>query len=203
MSAADARLATLGDPAIIEVRRELGREIAALRAVQVPDFAALLARLDRLDASVAGLPVQGMPTDRARVQRSGPEAEPGAAAERVAAATRQLFSLRRVDPVKARPITSEAESLRRQHLQLLLLAARVAAMQRDEAAFTSALASAQSWLLENFVADSAPVEAAQQELRSLAEIRLDPPRPAGIGNAARLLQRLVRSAPASTAKPTR
>lgn len=203
MSAAEARLATLGDPAIIEVRRELAREIAALRAVQMPDYAALLARLDRLDASVASLPVQGMPADRARAQRSDPNAEPGGAAERVAAATRELFSLRRVDPGRARPITSEAESLRRQHLQLLLLAARVAAMQRDEVAYTSALASAQAWLLENFVADSAPVEAAQQELRSLAEIRLDPPRPAGVGNAARLLQRLVRSAPTPPAKPTR
>lgn len=204
MSAADARLATLGDPAIVEVRRELAREIAALRTVQPPDFASLLARLDRLDASVAGLPIQGVPADRTAVARAGTGAGPGSAAERIATATRELFSLRRVDPAKVRPLMREAESLRRQHLQLLLLSARVAAMQRDDAAYTSALASAQAWLLENFIADAEPVEAAQQELRSLAEIRLDPPRPAGIGNAALLLQRLARSAPTpSPAKPAR
>ncbi len=203
MSAADARLATLGDPAIVEVRRELAREIAALRAVQTPDFASVLARLDRLDASVAGLPVQGAPAERAKVQRSSEGSEPGGAGERIAAATRELFTLRRVDPDKARPITREAESLRRQHLQLLLLSARVAAMQRDDAAYASALASAQAWLLETFIADSAPVEAARQELRLLAEIRLDPPRPAGIGNAAQLLQRLARAAPPPAPKPTR
>jgi len=201
MSAADARLATLSDPAIVEVRRELVREIAALRAVQPPDFASVLARLDRLDASVASLPVQGTPANRARTERGSAGTEPRGGAERIAAATRELFSLRRIDPVDARPITREAESLRRQHLQLLLLSARVAAMQRDDAAYASALASAQAWLLENFIADSAPVEAARQELLLLAGIQLDPPRPAGIGNAAQLLQRLVRAAPKPASKP--
>jgi uroporphyrin-3 C-methyltransferase len=203
MNAADARLATLGDPAIVEVRRELAREIAALRAVQPPDFASVLARLDRLDASVAGLPVQGTPSNRARAERGSAGTEPRGGAERIAAATRELFSLRRIDPVDARPITREAESLRRQHLQLLLLSARVAAMQRDDAAYASALASAQAWLLENFIADSAPVEAARQELRSLAGIRLDPPRPAGIGNAAQLLQRLAHAAPRPASEPAK
>ena len=201
MSAADARLATLGDPAIVEVRRELAREIAALRAVQPPDFASVLARLDRLDASVAGLPVRGMPADRANVERGRAGTEPGGAAQRIATATRELFTLRRIDPVTARPVTRESESLRRQHLQLLLLSARVAAIQRDDAAYASALASAEAWLLESFIAESAPVEAARQELRSLAGIRLDPPRPAGIGNAARLLQRVARTAPVSAPAP--
>jgi uroporphyrin-3 C-methyltransferase len=201
MSAADARLATLGDPAIVEVRRELAREIAALRAVQSPDFTSLLARLDRLDASVADLPILGVPADRSNLARSKPDADAGGAAQRIAAASRDLFSLRRVDPVKVRPITREVESLRRQHLQLLLLSARVAAMQRDPTAYASALAGAEAWLLEYFIADSAAVEVAQQELRLLAEIQLDPPHPAGIGNAAKLLQRIARTPPTTEPAP--
>ena len=57
MESADARLATVADPAVAEVRAQLARELASLRAVNVPDLPAVLARLTALEVLTARLPV--------------------------------------------------------------------------------------------------------------------------------------------------
>ena len=69
MEAADARLASDTDPAMREVRAKLGTEIAALRSVQLPDVAQVLARIGRLEDAVASLPVVGMPVEDVRSTR--------------------------------------------------------------------------------------------------------------------------------------
>jgi uroporphyrin-3 C-methyltransferase len=72
METADARLASLNDPALREVRAKLGQEMNALRAVQLPDTADVLARLGQLEDAVPTLPVIGMPVSE--VKRNKPEA---------------------------------------------------------------------------------------------------------------------------------
>ena len=199
LESADARLATLDDPAVREVRAKLALELAALRAVPVPDIADVLGRIGRLEDEVPTLPVIGMPASQAR--RDRPEAEaPGVferAWRRVRQAMRDLVSLRRIEPATARLVTQEEESLRRQHLELLLFGARVAAMQPDGAAYAQSLRAADVWLQQYFDTSKPEVEAAAKELAALELTIIEPPLPA-VGEAGRLLQGVIRG---STSAP--
>jgi uroporphyrin-3 C-methyltransferase len=192
MEAADARLATVRDPAVEAVRAQLARELAALRAAPQPDLAAVYARLTALERAATSFAVLGVPIATARRVEPA-EAEPRSSLERawyrVRQASRDMLSLRRVDPDTARLVTLEEEALRRQHLELLLFAARVAVMQQDRAVYVDTLGAADSWLAQYFDAGSAEVAAARAELNELAGIDIDPEFPE-IGAAARLLGRV-------------
>jgi uroporphyrin-III C-methyltransferase len=193
MESADARLATVTDPAVSDVRRQLESELAALRAVPVPDLPAVLARITVLESQSATLPVLGVPVSSAR--RIAPVAPPSGpferALRRISQAIRDLVSLRRVDPADVRLVTGEEESLRRQHLDLLLFSARIAAMQQDSAAYVQSLRSADAWLGQFFDARAPSVAAARGEIAALGSLDIDPPHP-DVGAAAQLLQRVIR-----------
>jgi uroporphyrin-3 C-methyltransferase len=193
MESADARLATLNDPALREVRAKLALELAALRAVPVPDIADVLTRIGRLEDGVPALPVIGMPASQAR--RDKPEATAAGpferAWQRIRQALRDVVSLRRIEPATARLVTQEEESLRRQHLELLLFGARVAAMQPDGAAYAQSLRAADSWLQQYFDTSRPEVEAATGELAALELTIIEPALPA-VGEAGRLLQGVIR-----------
>jgi uroporphyrin-3 C-methyltransferase len=193
MTSADARLAAAEDPAVRDVREKLAAEIAALRAVQVVDLRDVLTRIGRLEDSVALLPVRGMPVSQGRREKAEPDAA-GAferAWRRVRQAMRDLVSLRRIEPAMARLVTPEEESLRRQHLELLLFAARVAAMRPDGAGYVQALGSAGAWIQQYFDSTKPEVADALTETAALAAIDIDPAMPP-VGAAARLLQDVIR-----------
>ena len=134
------------------MRRQIASELVTLRAVAVPDLPAVISRIGALEDRAATLPVLGVPVATAR--RSPPVELPGGmierALQRVAQAFHDLVSLRRVDPANVRLVTGEEESLRRQHLELLLFSARIAATQQDCAAFVQSLRSADSLLAQFF-----------------------------------------------------
>ncbi len=141
------------------------------------------------------MPVLGVPVALAR-RIAEPAAPTGAferALRRVNQAVHDLFSLRRVQPSNVRLVTAEEESLRRQHLQLLLFAARIAVMQQDRSAYVQSLRSADAWLAEYFDSRAATVTDARTETAALVSIDIDPPRPE-VGAAAQLLQRVYRNA---------
>jgi uroporphyrin-3 C-methyltransferase len=194
LETADARLATLKDPALSPVRSQLAREIEALRAAPVPDVPAVLLRLGAAEARTKTLPVLGTPVSKG--QRA--ELEPGTSGpfdrawRRISTALHDLLSLRRVEPMNARLVTQEEEALRRQHLQLLYLAARVAAMQGNDAAYQQALRSAASWIEQGFDPRSPSVTAAQSEIGDLLRISVETTRPA-IGTAAEMLRRATQT----------
>ena len=199
---ADARLATVPDPAVAEVRTQLARELAALRAVDVPDISSVLARLAAIERSAANFRVLGLPVANARrLGETGTE-EPGSAFDRATRRLRQawrdLFSFRRIDPAHSRLVTREEESLRRQQFELQLFAARIAAMQQDRPGYAQALQSAAALLDRSFDARDETVSAARTELAQLAAIDVDPAAPE-LGTAAQLLQRVIRAS--SPAKP--
>jgi uroporphyrin-3 C-methyltransferase len=201
MEAADARLATLKDPALANVRAQLAKELAALRAVPLPDLSAVLLRVGAVEARVALLPVTGIPVSEGRrAETPAAEGPFGRAWRRVTAALKDLFSLRRVDQVTARLVTQEEESLRRQHLELLLAAARIAAMQSDAAGYSQALSSADQWLEQYFEARSPAVAAAREEIGLLRKMTVQSPHPS-IGTAAQLLRRVTPSASGPSSRP--
>jgi uroporphyrin-3 C-methyltransferase len=196
LESADARLATVSDPAVAEVRAQLARELAALRAVDVPDIGAVLSRLTALEAATPTFRVLGVPVASARRLQPPPAAEPASAFERAGhrlqEAWADLFSFRRVDPTRSRLVTREEESLRRQQFELQVFAARIAAMQQDRGAYTQALRSALGLLEQSFDVRDETVSAARAELEQLAALDVDPAVPE-VGTAAQLLQRVIRA----------
>jgi uncharacterized protein HemX len=196
LESADARLATVADPAVREVRQQLGRELVALRAVSVADVPAIIARLTTLEARAATLPVLGVPLAEARrTPAVDADAQDGVlqrTARRLAQAWRDLFSFRRVDPATARLVTREEESLRRQHLALLIFGARLAVMQEDKTAYAQSMRAIDSWLERFFDTRTPEVVAARGEVAELGALDIDPARPE-IGTAAQLLQRVIRA----------
>lgn len=199
MESADARLAALNDPALRNVRTALGTEISALRAVRRPELPDVMARIDRLEAAVPTLPVIGMPMSEVRRTNAQPEDEGRLARawHRLLAATRDLVSLRTIEPATSRLVTQEEDSLRRQHLQLLLFSARIAAMQPDGAAYGQSLRAASAWIEQYFDTTKPAAAAALAETSALAAVNIDPALPP-VGQAASLLQSAIRG---STATP--
>ncbi|MFO1407603.1 MAG: uroporphyrinogen-III C-methyltransferase [Steroidobacteraceae bacterium] len=194
MEAADARLAAFKDPATASVRRLLGQDLAALRAVPQPDLAAVQSRLAALERAAPTLPVVG----GAATRPSAPTREPDGALERlvhrIGTALSGLVAVRRVDPATALIVTVEERSLRRQHLELLLFAARVAAMQPDRVAYAQSVAAAGDWLARYFDTSAPAVVAARDELATLGRIDVAPALPS-IGAAAQELQRVMHGGP--------
>jgi uroporphyrin-III C-methyltransferase len=198
MESADARLSTISDPAVADVRRQLALELDALRAVPAPDLPQVLARILAVERAASKLPVRGVSTT-AGVRGEAPATPRSGLSRlwhRLRQATRDLFSLRRVDGGIAPLVTEEAESLRRQHLGLLLLGARVAAVQQDGAAYRQALLAAGDWLSQNFDLSGPEAERIREEIDALAAIDVDPPRPA-TGAAARSLRRIIQGGTAA------
>lgn len=199
LESADARLATLPDPAVAEVRAQLARELAALRAVDLPDISSVLSRLAAVEAGAADFRVLGVPVSSARrLDETGAESAFDRATHRLRQAWRDLFSYQRIDPAHSRLVTREEESLRRQQFELQLFTARIAAMQQDRPAYAQALQSATALLDRSFDTRDETVSAARSELMQLAAIDVDPTVPE-TGTAAQLLQRVIRSSP--PAKP--
>jgi uroporphyrin-III C-methyltransferase len=196
LESADARLATVSDPAVTEVRARLADELKALRAVNVPDIGTVLARLAAIEATIPSFRVLGVPVASARRLERPATQEPAGAFERAGRRLQQawadLFSYRRVDPSRSRLVTREEEALRRQQFELQLFAARIAAMQQDQTAYTDSLQSALGLLDEAFDRRDEAVSAARAELELLAAIDVDPPVPE-VGTAAQLLQRVIRA----------
>ena len=200
MESADARLATVADPGVAEVRAQLARELESLRSVTLPDLPDVIERLTALEAAIDEFRVLGVPVAQARRSGQGQREALGPfarAMNRLAQAWHDLFSYRRVEPGMSRLVTREEESLRRQHFELLLFGARIAAMQRDRAAYEQSLQSSVEWLDRFFDRRDPQVQAARGELAALSAIDVDPARPE-IGTAAQQLQRVIRAASPAT-----
>lgn len=199
LESADARLASLHDPALAQVRQELATELQALRTTRVLDTAGLLARLSAAEDAAGRLPMAGSVAVERR-EDSAADLPEGIFARARAIVSRSLANLVRVRDVDERRfgiVTADEQLMRRQHLQMLLFAARNAVVRHDQAAYTSALTSARRWLSDAFDLDAPATQALLKEIELMEAIEIEPKLPS-IGKSAASLQRLARpSAPES------
>jgi uroporphyrin-3 C-methyltransferase len=190
LEAADARLASLRDPAVSAVRQQLAKEIQALRAVRRPDMAGILARLTAAEEQAGATPVRGIVALERNTRNhdlpTGVFARAWAMARNAIAA---LITVRKVDARDSTVVTIEEQALRRQHLQLLLYSARAAVVRHDETAYRSALAGARQWLGEFFDLNDSAAASLAREISLLEPIDIDPPLPDTSGSLS-ALQRL-------------
>lgn len=192
LESADLRLASLRDQAFAPVRQEIAKELQALRAVQLPDTTGILARLVSAEERAGEAPVKGIiATERSAFDRSSlPEGMFARARAIIGQTLSNLVVVRRVDDVGGRVLTSEEALLRRQHLQLLLFAARAAVARHDEGAYRTALAAARRSLGDSFDLSKPAAQALLKEVQALEPIDVDPSLPS-ISASTNALRRMM------------
>jgi uroporphyrin-III C-methyltransferase len=185
LESADLRLASLRDPAFASARQEIAKELQALHAVQLPDATGILSRLSSAEERAAEAPVKGiLVTERKAFDRSSlPDGMFARASAIIGETFSNLIVVRQVDNLAGSVITAEEALLRRQHLQLLLFAARTAVARHDEAAYRTALAGARRSLGDFFDLSKPAAQSLLAEVQALEPIDVDPTLPSVSGSA--------------------
>lgn len=170
LAMADERVTQVADPALIEVRRALSDELAALEGMEKPDIEGITLTLSSLARVVATLPLRG-------VGGSDAEGETGvdgsmSGVDRAWASVKGAVSgLVRVTPPDETAIplmTPDAEYFLRTNLTLQLQVARLALLRGEQAVFEQSLDDASDWLEAYFDTEHAQVRGAGA---TIAEIR--------------------------------
>ncbi len=194
LESADLRLASLRDASFASVRQEIARELQALRAVQIPDTTGILSRLISAEQRASDAPVKGILTsERNAFDRSKlPDGMFARAGAILSQTLSNLIVVRKVDDISGSVLTAEEALLRRQHLQLLLFAARTAVIRHDEQAYRTALAGARRSLGEFFDLSKPEAQTLLAEVQALEPINIDPPLP-NVNSSINSLRRMVAS----------
>ena len=170
LAMADERVAQLADPGLIDVRRAIADEVAALAVMEKPDIAGAAMTLASLSRVVESLPVRSA---RVAVEEEPEEIDDeqsgvGRAWSSVKGAMSGLVKV--TPPDEARPdlLTPDAEYFLRSNIALQLQAARVALLRGEQPIFEQSLDDTSELLSRYFDADSTQVAGA---LDTLEEIR--------------------------------
>lgn len=193
LTAADNHLAALNSPRLFELRKAIAQERAALKTVDAPDLTAAALSLSQLIEQVPQLPLRTQPHP---LKETLPQADHTKdegwftrGLQRIGAALRSLFHVRRTDhPIE--PMLTQAQApLVGQVLTLRLDTARAALVQRNTKVYRSELDSAQQWLQRYYREDDPSVQHQLDQLAKLAALDLNPPLP-DISHSVELLRSL-------------
>jgi len=201
--AADERLATASDPGLNAARRKLASEIQSLSVVKQPDLAGVASRLAAAEELAADLSVKGAVAQNYEPPDPEGKAAPGfgRAWRMIRSSLTGIVSVRRIGEDAVELVSLEEQGLRRQHMQLLLFAARVAALRGDEQAFLSSIANARQWLTRMFDPADERVAALNRELASLARLDIAPELPDISGSLRLIEEASSRSGPSERRHP--
>ena len=188
-TAAATRLGAVNDPSLEAVRAQLERELQMLRELPTPDVAAIGRRLTAAGAEVEQLPMLGMIQNQYLPPGTVASPEPGLrrAWQNFTISLKDLISIRRVSDASVELASMEEIGVRRQHLQTLLLIARLAAFRGDAAEYAISVGAARDWLERFYDSHDARVRRLTAELGELAGATVSPPLPK-LGTTLRMLR---------------
>src|SRR5262245_3784673 len=169
LEAADERLKSLKDSSLNPTRRALAAEIQALRNVVQPDIPGITARLASAEEIAGSLPVLGAIQENYSPDRPVAGSPPGLARawQVIRASLVGMVSIRRIGEDAVELVSFEEQNVRREHMQLLLFATRLAAARGDENAYKANLAASRVWLEQVFDPVDARVTNLRDELATL------------------------------------
>lgn len=180
LEAADGRLARLSKPRFTALRHAFARDMERLRAAPLVDVPGLAARLDEIIARVDELPL--IPTRPARTTRAAPSSRAESPSWRrvldeVVADLSGLIRIENIGRAELPLIAPEQAYFLRENLRLRLLAARIALIARDEAAYRRDLEAARAWVERYFDARDGLVKSTRAALAQLSAspLRVDVP----------------------------
>lgn len=180
LQSADARLARLERPQLVNLRRAIGRDIERLRAVPAVDLTGIALKLDQIAQGVDAWPLLAEPAARpvrtaetkAAAEKKGGEAAANDFAARLRAWFAREFGdlvrIREVDTPEALLLSTAQQQLVRQQLRLRLLDARLALLSRNDRLFRADLAEAQALIARYFDTKHPATAGAALQLRQVA-----------------------------------
>lgn len=190
LQSADARLARLERPQLVNLRRAIGRDIERLRAVPAVDLTGIALKLDQIAQGSDAWPLLAEPTARpvraaetkAAAEKKGGEAAANDFATRLRAWFAREFGdlvrIREVDTPEALLLSTAQQQLVRHQLRLRLLDARLALLARNDRLFRADLAEAQALLARYFDTKHPAAANAAVQLRQIAGTTLSVELPA-------------------------
>jgi uncharacterized protein HemX len=171
LQTADARLARSDRPQFLGLRKVIARDIERLKAAPDIDVAGMTVRIDQVIAAVDQLPLLADGRPPAADAKQAPPAAEASWWQRswrsVWDEFRTLVRVQRLDAADSSLLAPDSRYFLRENLKLRLLHARLALLQRDEAAFRSDIKAALGWLNRYFDTRQKPVAAAAQTLAQL------------------------------------
>jgi len=189
LESAKTRLDSTRDNALDDVRAQLAVDLQALHNVPQPDLKQIYQQLAQAEEQGAALKVAGWVVNDRNAQGSDEmQAGINRAWTMIKRSVAQLIVVRRTGADAADLITSDEQTLRRRHLQLLLLTARQAAQMRDAKSYRDALQDSLRWLNSAFDMSDSQVQGLHDELEALAKQDIAPPLP-DISGSRRMLER--------------
>jgi uncharacterized protein HemX len=166
---ADERLVQLADPRLIDVRRALADELAALDMMEKPDIEGATLTLASLARVVESLPLAGMDDPEREAAEIDPEASGISRAwASVKNAMSGLVTVTPVEQARLTQLSPDAEHFLRSNIALQLQAARLALLRGEQAVFQQTLDDTATLLDDYFDTASPQVAGA---LETIAEIR--------------------------------
>lgn len=171
---ADAQLARLDNPALLNVRQSIRDDLAALKQLSLPDYSQVHLQLAQLRQQSLRLPLKQQ--EQALVTEPVVDAELANWRQNLAAYWQQSWSkLFQVRPAVAEDfinLTAEQQLQLRLTLQQQLLLAEQALLQREAEVFSRAVQQAADLLQRYFAADAASVQQAATALVQLSQLAL-------------------------------
>ena len=189
LQAADERLQSLKDPSLNPTRRALASEIQALRNVVQPDLPGITARLASAEEIAGSLPVLGAIQEDYSPDSPVAGSPPGLARawQVIRASLVGMVSIRRIGDDAVELVSFQEQKVRREHMQLLLFATRLAALRGDESSYKANLLAARVWLDQAFDPADTRVATLRQELAMLDKAPIAPALP-DISRSLKLLE---------------
>ena len=172
LQAADQRLARAEKLAATPLRRAITQDMDRLKAVPLVDTAGLAVKIDQVIGQADALPLlisETMPA--ARVSRIKTSDEQGftRAARDLWEEMKGLVRIRDLETQDAALLTPAQGYFLRENVKLRLLAARMALLARDEAAFREDMRASQAWISRYFDVKARPTQAALATLKQVGD----------------------------------
>lgn len=168
---ADERIVQLANPALIDVRRAIADELAALEVMDKPDIEGITLTLSSLARVIDSLPLRGVKASAPESAQRTNEDLSGVdrAWNSVKGAVSGLIKVTPPDQAAMPLIAPDSVYFLRTNLSLQLQIARLALLRGETAVFEQSLDDATAWLELYFDTESAQVAAAQQTIDEIRD----------------------------------
>jgi len=168
---ADERIVQLANPALIDVRRAIADELAALEVMDKPDIEGITLTLSSLARVIDSLPLRGVKASAPESAQRTDEDLSGVdrAWNSVKGAVSGLIKVTPPDQAAMPLIAPDSVYFLRTNLSLQLQIARLALLRGETAVFEQSLDDATAWLELYFDTESAQVSAAQQTIDEIRD----------------------------------
>lgn len=182
LTSADQILVTVAEPGLFDVREQLAREVADLRAVAHLDVEGVFVQLAALGEQVEALALL-TPEDDAtepasessEVASQAEENSDGVFSSALENFSNMVIVRHRDEPLEPL-LTPEQHFYVQQNLRLMLEQAQLALLQRNPGVYTNSLKKAEDWVQEYFQLN-ANSQALLTTLQELQEVNVDPELP--------------------------